>query len=243
MPVLSRFNTDSIRALHARAQAIAARPMAVRGIDGASWLPENVEEVAAGNVSVEAFIRAFADDADHPEAGLELLAFWAAAFGEATPHVVRGDWRVLRPTLVHGDLRVEGKLNAASHLLVTGSVSAAVFDSDYDARTTVLGDVDCLAFTTDGAAYIGGELRAKSLVWTYGDGWTAAAKRCVTAMYINENDHPDEWGELVADASHEIHGPEALQALFVPELINGGRIQRWDVIDWLKEGRTVLRPS
>ncbi len=240
--ILSALDFIQLRSLQENAKTIATQPATVRGIGGAGWLAEWVQETLAEQTPLEDFIAQFADHADHPEGGLALLEFWIPALGPPSPHQVDGDWIVEEPTLVHGDLRVEGLLDAREHLLVTGSIHAHMFNSDYDSRTTVLGDVDCLALTTDGATYIGGALRAPKLVWTYGEGWTAAAKRCVTQLYINQNDHPDEWGELVAEESFEVRGPAALRGIFLPELMNDkGEIRRSDVLDWIRQGREFAR--
>ena len=205
------------------------------------------------------FGAAWKDRADCPQRGLGILEGLAPAFGAREDVEIEGDLvipsdavdaagvrRPAGPMVVHGDLRVSGGVVAKNHLLVTGAVFADTLETDYDHKVCILGDVETRAVATDGALFVGGEVRASELVWTFGDGWPmSAGKGCTTRIYINQNWHPDQLGPLVAEHQYEVpdeHDFDSLRAVFVDQTFDeDGELLYWQVMQRLRARQPVFR--
>jgi len=208
--------------------------------DNLAWFHERL---VSGDLGLRQLADVYCDIADDPPTGLAVLRWLATALGEPSVRRVEGDHTAHedRPQLIHGDLVADGVVVADAHLLVTGSVRARALISDYDSRTTILGDVDVDVVMTNGALYVGGDVRARDLVLTSEAGLSMGAASVTTRRYINDQGHPDVFGALVAD--HQLALPAdngRLGEHFVADLVRSGGLDFEGLLERVRQAGPVF---
>lgn len=207
--------------------------------------------VARDFSSVQALVAELRDHGE-PEQRVAFSARLAALLPRRDV-VLRGDTRLERPFVVHGDLTVEGHLDIRTQVMITGDliVHGVVRDSGNDSCVTVGHDLRCQALYTDGEFAVGGTLTATDVVLGYYNDFILAADM-IRATLVIEDDHATMASGaaglyLDMDTYRQGYGEgvnERLRALLVDEVFDEdkeGQLDNHALFARLREGQRIYR--
>lgn len=190
-----------------------------------------------------------------PEDTLAVLGLCRDALGAPRERVLDRGSSPSGPFFHHGDLRVVGHLWPCDAFVVTGDLVVEGCVEDYAPSSFIIvgGDFDCHAINTESEVHVGGELRARDVVYgDYNDHRLIA--RTIRARLIIEHDHCIVGaldGPIFDTYSHDARAPStaALRALLVPEVFRvdededdgEAELSREALFERLRAGEPVFR--